>query len=96
LSVITILPDAILRWIGSGTESSSYGALKGEEMGTGFHGAFLRTGSSSLAFRAPPGSGGGGQKGGSGAAAADPKKDDGTSSVPDTSMSVNPKAHRKD
>jgi hypothetical protein len=54
LSVITILPDAILRWIGSGTESSSYGALRGEEMGTGFHGAFLSQGRSSLAFRGPP------------------------------------------
>jgi hypothetical protein len=64
LSVITILPDAILRWIGSGTESSSYGALKGEEMGTGFHGAFLSTGRNSLAFRGPPdkNTGGGQQK----------------------------------
>jgi hypothetical protein len=64
LSVITILPDAILRWIGSGTESSSYGALKGEEMGTGFHGAFLSTGKNSLAFRGPPdkNTGGGQQK----------------------------------
>jgi conjugal transfer/type IV secretion protein DotA/TraY len=40
LRTITMLPDAILKWIGSGVSASSYGELMGEEHGNNYMGVF--------------------------------------------------------
>lgn len=48
LRTITMLPDAILKWIGSGVSASSYGELMGEEHGNNYMGLFMRHSSGNI------------------------------------------------
>ena len=48
LRTITLLPDAILKWMGSGVSASSYGELMGEEHGNNYMGLFSRHASGNI------------------------------------------------
>jgi hypothetical protein len=48
LRTITLLPDAILKWIGSGQSATSYGELIGGETGNEFGAVFRTTGQNNI------------------------------------------------
>jgi hypothetical protein len=48
LRTITLLPDAILKWIGSGQSATSYGELIGGETGNEFGAVFRSTGQNNI------------------------------------------------
>jgi hypothetical protein len=74
LRTITLLPDAILKWIGSGVSASSYGELMGEEHGNNYMGLFMRHSSGNIrsAGRAGVNAATAGGKGGSDQPAPNP------------------------